>query len=68
VKTLHSLEILPDLLTAGTTISQYAGFEKPDRRIFEVACQAAGVQLRTGEVGNTGEGSGVLMVGDELDA
>jgi FMN phosphatase YigB (HAD superfamily) len=68
VKTLHSLGILPDLLTAGTTISQYAGFEKPDRRIFEVACETAGVRLRTGEDGNMGDESGVLMVGDELDA
>jgi FMN phosphatase YigB (HAD superfamily) len=68
VKTLHSLEILPDLLTAGTTISQYAGFEKPDRRIFEVACQAAGIPLGPGSGENMGEGSGVLMVGDELDA
>jgi hypothetical protein len=58
VKTLESLDLLPRLITAGATISQHAGCEKPDKKIYELACEAAGVKI----------GEGVLMVGDELVA
>ncbi|KAJ9091089.1 hypothetical protein QFC19_009263 [Naganishia cerealis] len=58
LKTLGALGITP-LLTHGTTISQVAGYEKPDPRIFQTACRSAGIE-RCEE--------GVLMVGDEVEA
>lgn len=58
MKTLESLDLLPRLITAGATISQHAGCEKPDKKIYELACEAASVEV----------GEGVLMVGDELAA
>jgi FMN phosphatase YigB (HAD superfamily) len=64
VKTLDALEITP-LLTAGTTISQLAGFEKPDPRIFEAACRKAEIEpLEDADR----RYDGVLMIGDELEA
>jgi FMN phosphatase YigB (HAD superfamily) len=64
VKTLDALEITP-LLTHGTTISQLAGYEKPDARIYEQACLQAGITPETDERSRY---PGVLMVGDELEA
>lgn len=64
VKTLDALEITP-LLTARTTISQLAGFEKPDPRIFEAACRKAGIEPSEDAERRY---EGVLMIGDELEA
>lgn len=60
VKTLESLSLSPSLLPGGVTVSDHAGYEKPDRQIFEAAVRAAGVTLAEGEE--------VIMVGDELEA
>lgn len=69
VKTLDALEVTP-LLTHGTTISQLAGYEKPDPRIFEQACRKAGIEpaLESTEDDDGTRCPGVLMIGDELEA
>ena len=64
MRTLDALDITP-LLTGGTTISQLAGFEKPDRRIFEQACRQAGIEPSEDAEYRY---EGVLMIGDELEA
>ncbi|CAK9783202.1 HAD-like protein [Cutaneotrichosporon oleaginosum] len=55
--TLDALEIEP-LITCGPTLSWDVEAAKPDRRIYEAACKACGVD----------PGPGVIMVGDELEA
>lgn len=76
MKTLDALGITP-LLSHGTSISQIAGYEKPDSRIFEAACHAAGIEPEVTESdihrpeGNGKEPRefpGVLMIGDEVEA
>jgi FMN phosphatase YigB (HAD superfamily) len=67
VKTLDALDITP-LLTAGTTISQLAGYEKPDPRIYDQACLKAGIIADPSATERGPRYPGVLMVGDELEA
>lgn len=64
VTTLGSLDVLP-LLTAPPILSVECGIEKPDARIYQLACKRAGIQWSEGE--NEGDG-GIIMVGDELEA
>ncbi|BEJ13462.1 hypothetical protein CspHIS471_0306360 [Cutaneotrichosporon sp. HIS471] len=54
---LDALEI-SEFISCGPTLSWDVEAQKPDKRIYEAACKACGVE----------PGPGVIMVGDELEA